>query len=48
MRQAVEQSGCHFGVTEHIRPFAEAEIAGDNDTGLLIELAEQVEQKRAA
>ena len=45
VRQAVEQRSCHLGITKHIRPFAEAEVGGDNDAGLLIELAEQVEQQ---
>ena len=43
VRQAVEQYGCHLGITKHIGPFTEAEIGGDDDTGLLIELAEQME-----
>jgi hypothetical protein len=29
--QAVEQRGRHFWISEHARPFAEAEIGGDHD-----------------
>ncbi len=31
--------------TKHIGPFAEAQVRGDDDAGLLIELAEQMEQQ---
>ena len=43
MRKTIEQGGGHLGITEHSGPFAEAEIGGDDDAGVLIELAEQVE-----
>ena len=46
--EPIEQSGCHFGVAKHICPFAKAQVGGDNDAGLLIELAEQMEQQRTA
>ena len=45
MRQTVEQCCCHLGITKHIGPFTEAQVGGDDDTGLLIELAEQMEQQ---
>ena len=48
MGEAVEQRRGHFGIAEHIRPFAEAEVGGDDDAGALIEFAEQVEQQSAA
>ena len=48
MGQAIEQRGGHLGIAEHAGPFAEAEIGGDDDAGLFVELAEQVEQQRAA
>ena len=48
MRQAVKQGRCHLGITKHIGPFTEAQIRGDDDTGLLIEFAEQMEQQRPA
>jgi hypothetical protein len=44
VRQTVEQCRCHLGITKHIGPFTEAQVGGDDDTGLLIELAEQMEQ----
>ena len=37
-----------FGVAEDARPFAEAEVGGDDDAGALVELAQQMEQQRAA
>ena len=36
MGEAVEQRGCHFGVTKDACPFAEAEISGDDDAGAII------------
>ena len=45
MRQAIEQRGRHLGVAEHARPFAESEIGGDDDRGLLVKPADQVEQQ---
>ena len=31
--QAVEKCGRHLGITEDARPFAEAEVGGDDDAG---------------
>jgi hypothetical protein len=39
VRQTVEQCRCYLGITKHIGPFTEAEVGGDDNTGLLIELA---------
>ncbi|MNL58589.1 hypothetical protein D3C87_1822370 [compost metagenome] len=39
MREAVEQRGGHLGVTEDAGPFAEAQVGGDDDAGVLVELA---------
>ena len=44
----VEQGGGHLGITEHVGPFTEAEVGGDDDAGALVEFAEQVEQQRPA
>ena len=41
--EAIEQRGGHLGVAEHARPFAEGEVGGDDDRGLLVEAADQVE-----
>ena len=46
--EAIEQGGGHFGIAEHAGPLAEAEVGGDDDAGVFIELAEQVEQQRTA
>lgn len=43
--QSIEEGCCHFGVSEDIAPFPEAQIGCDNDTGPLVETAEQMEQK---
>jgi hypothetical protein len=44
----VQQGGGHFGIAEHVGPFAEAEVGGDDDAGAFVEFAEQVEQQRSA
>ena len=44
MRETTEQSGGHLGIAEYAGPLAEVEIDGDDDAGVFIELAEQVEQ----
>ena len=48
MGQAIEQGGGHFGIAKDARPFAEVEVGGDDDRGLLIEMADQVEQELPA
>ena len=48
VRQPIQQSCSHLGITEHTSPLAEAEIGGDDDAGLLVKLGEQMEQQRAA
>ena len=44
MGDAIEERGCHLGIAEHGGPLAEGQVGGDDDRGLLVELAEQVEQ----
>jgi hypothetical protein len=44
MGDAIEGRGCHLGIAEHGGPLAEGQVGGDDDRGLLVELAEQVEQ----
>ena len=39
MGEAVEQRRRHLRVAEHRRPFAEAQVGGDDDAGALVELA---------
>ena len=29
--QAIEQRGCHLGISEDARPFTESEVCGDDD-----------------
>jgi len=48
MGEAVEERGRHLGVAEHARPLAEGEVGGDDDRGLLVEPADQVEEELAA
>ena len=48
MGEAVEQRRRHFRIAKHGRPFAEAEVRCDDDAGALVELAEQMEEQRAA
>ena len=44
MGEAIEERGGHLGVAEDGRPFAEAEIGGDDDAGAFVELGQQVEE----
>jgi hypothetical protein len=46
--QSVEQCCGHLGIAEDAGPFAEAQVGRDDDTGSLIELAEQMEQQCSA
>jgi hypothetical protein len=48
MGQPIEQGGRHFCIAEHPGPFAEAQVSGDDYTGALIKLAEQMEEQGAA
>jgi hypothetical protein len=36
MGQAIEQRGGHLRIAEHIRPLGEAEVGGDDPTGVLV------------
>ena len=36
MGQAVEERGCHFGVTKHTGRTREGEVGGDDDRGALV------------
>ncbi len=42
MRDTVQKRGCHLGVAEDRDPFTELQISGDDDAGLLVELADQM------
>jgi hypothetical protein len=46
--QAIEHGGGHLGVAEHLGPIGEGEIGGDQQRGVFVELADQVEQQLAA
>ena len=48
LRQPIEHCGCHFGDAKHLWPIGEGEIGGDQQRGVFIELADQVEQRLAA
>ncbi len=48
MSQAIEERRRHLGVSKDGRPFAEAQVRGDDDTGALVEFAQQMEEQRAA
>lgn len=48
VRESIEQRGGHLGIAEHLGPFAEAEIGGNDDAGALVALAQEVEQQRTA
>ena len=46
MREPVEQGCGHLRVAEHAGPFGEGQVGGDDHTGALVELREQMEQQR--
>src|SRR5580692_262501 len=46
--QAIEHGGGHLGVAEHLGPIGEGEIGGDQQRGVFVELADQVEQQLSA
>ena len=48
MGNAIEQGGGHFGIAEHRDPFRERQVGGDDQGGLFVELADQMEQQGAA
>lgn len=48
MGEAIEQRGRHLWVAEHGSPFTKGEIGGNDDGGLLVELADQMEQELSA
>lgn len=42
--EPVEQCSCHFCIAEDLCPFTEAEIGGDDHTGALVELTQEMEE----
>jgi hypothetical protein len=46
--QAVQHGGGHFGVAKYLRPVGKGEICGDEERGVFVELADEVEQQLAA
>ena len=47
MGEAVEERGCHLGVADDGGPISEGEVGGEQNGGLFLEPAEQVEQELA-
>ena len=48
MGEPIEQGRGHLGVTEDCCPFTEAEVGRDDHASAFVELAQKVEQQRAA
>lgn len=48
MGDPVEERCCHFGIAKDRYPFAELQIGGHDNAGLLIKLADQMEEKCSA
>src|ERR1700687_1193490 len=46
--QSIEHGSGHLGVAEDLRPVGEGEVGGDQQRGVLVELADQVEQQLPA
>jgi hypothetical protein len=47
VRKPVEERAGHLGVAEDARPLAEGEVGGDENGGLLVEAADEVEEELA-
>ena len=47
MSDAIQKGGCHLGIPEDRDPFTELKVGCDDDAGLLVELADQMEEQRA-
>ena len=45
--QSIQQGRGHLGVIEHLSPFAEREVGGDDQAGAFVEFADQMEQQGA-
>src|SRR3546814_13854765 len=48
MGEPIEQRGGHFGIAEHGRPFAERQVGGDDDRGVFVKSADEMEQQLPA
>jgi len=48
MRYPVQKRRCHLGVAKDRHPFPELQICCDDNAGLFIKLADEVEQQRPA
>src|ERR1700722_6457296 len=48
MGQSIEHGGGHFGVAEDLRPIGESEVRRDDDRGVFVELADEMEQQLRA
>ena len=48
MLYSVQKRRCHLGIAKDRHPFPELQICCDDDAGLLIKLANEVEQQRSA
>src|SRR5208337_1245462 len=46
--QAIEHGSGHLGVAEYLRPIGECQVGGDEQRGVLVEFADQVEQQLTA
>jgi len=45
MGKSIQECRCQLGVTEHVGPFREAQVGGNDQAGLLVQLAQQVKQQ---
>jgi hypothetical protein len=48
VREPVEHGGGHLGVAKDLWPIGERQIGGDEQRGVLVKLADQMEQQLAA
>ena len=45
MSQLIEKRRGHFGVSEDLHQFSEGGVGGDNQRGLFVEFADQMEEQ---
>lgn len=46
--ETIERCFGHFGIAKDAVPFIKGQVGGDDDAGAFIELAQKVEEQRAA
>ena len=48
MRQSIQQCRCQLGIAEHVGPFREAQVGGDDQAGPFVQLAQKMDTAHSA